>query len=113
VIWSRITAVDMSSRVTVTQAAPGLVRVEVRDDGPGIPAADRERVFERSPASTSPRPQPRRSAYVDTSPAWLWTVGFVRGVAMVNAIGPTVAAVVAVLRVDRMGAGSAVSNSVR
>jgi len=33
--------------VTVTTAEPGLVRVEVRDDGPGIPAADRERIFER------------------------------------------------------------------
>ncbi|MFI5841436.1 ATP-binding protein [Catenuloplanes sp. NPDC051500] len=33
--------------VTVTQAEPGLVRIDVRDDGPGIPAADRERVFER------------------------------------------------------------------
>ncbi|MET0496089.1 MAG: HAMP domain-containing sensor histidine kinase [Actinoplanes sp.] len=33
--------------VTVTRPEPGLVRVEVRDDGPGIPQADRERIFER------------------------------------------------------------------
>jgi signal transduction histidine kinase len=35
-------------RVTVTTARePGLVVVEVEDDGPGVPEADRERIFER------------------------------------------------------------------
>jgi signal transduction histidine kinase len=33
--------------VTVAESGPGIVRVEVRDDGPGIPEADREQVFER------------------------------------------------------------------
>ncbi|MEU4236769.1 HAMP domain-containing sensor histidine kinase [Actinoplanes sp. NPDC026619] len=33
--------------VTVAKPEPGIVRVEVRDDGPGIQAAERERIFER------------------------------------------------------------------
>lgn len=50
---------------------------------------------------------------LDTPLAWFCTVGFVSGVAMGLAIAPTVAAVIAVLPVDRMGAGSAVNNTVR
>jgi EmrB/QacA subfamily drug resistance transporter len=50
---------------------------------------------------------------VDTPLAWFCTVGLVSGVAMGLAIAPTVAAVIAVLPVDRMGAGSAVNNTVR
>jgi MFS family permease len=50
---------------------------------------------------------------VDTPVAWFCTVGFVSGVAMGLTIAPTVAAVIAVLPVDRMGAGSAVNNTVR
>ncbi|RCG31400.1 HAMP domain-containing protein [Sphaerisporangium album] len=37
-----------ASTVTVTLAAtPGTARIHVLDDGPGVPAADRERVFDR------------------------------------------------------------------
>ncbi len=50
---------------------------------------------------------------IDTPLAWFCTVGFVTGVAMGLGIAPTVAAVIAVLPVDRMGAGSAVNNTVR
>ncbi|HEX5199673.1 MFS transporter [Paractinoplanes rhizophilus] len=50
---------------------------------------------------------------VDTPVAWFCAVGFVSGVAMGLTIAPTVAAVIAVLPVDRMGAGSAVNNTVR
>jgi signal transduction histidine kinase len=36
------------SRVRITaSAADGTVRVDITDDGPGIPAAERERVFDR------------------------------------------------------------------
>src|SRR3954451_23328395 len=50
---------------------------------------------------------------LDTPLAWFCTVGFVSRVGMGLAIAPTVAAVIAVLPVDRMGAGSAVNNTVR
>ncbi|MFZ3475096.1 sensor histidine kinase [Streptomyces sp. 4.24] len=33
--------------ITVATGADGLIRVEIRDDGPGIPPADRERIFQR------------------------------------------------------------------
>lgn len=33
--------------IAVTSGTDGLARVEIRDDGPGIPPADRERIFER------------------------------------------------------------------
>jgi MFS family permease len=45
--------------------------------------------------------------------AYFCAVGLVSGVAMGVTIAPTVAAVVAVLPLDRMGAGSAVNNTVR
>lgn len=50
---------------------------------------------------------------VDTSLVWFCTLGALSGIAMGAVIAPTVAAVVAVLPVDRMGAGSAVNNTVR
>jgi EmrB/QacA subfamily drug resistance transporter len=50
---------------------------------------------------------------VDTSLVWFCTVGAISGVAMGVVIAPTVAAVIEVLPVDRMGAGSAVNNTVR
>jgi EmrB/QacA subfamily drug resistance transporter len=50
---------------------------------------------------------------LDTPLLWFCTVGFVSGIAMGMVIAPTVAAVIAVLPLDRMGAGSAVNNTVR
>ncbi|WP_432979466.1 MFS transporter [Dactylosporangium sp. CA-233914] len=50
---------------------------------------------------------------VDTSLVWFCTLGGVSGIAMGLTIAPTVAAVIAVLPPDRMGAGSAVNNTVR
>ncbi|MFG2038446.1 MFS transporter [Dactylosporangium sp. NPDC048998] len=50
---------------------------------------------------------------IDTPLVFFCTVGFVSGTAMGLAIAPTVAAVIAVLPLDRMGAGSAVNNTVR
>ncbi|MET0494509.1 MAG: MFS transporter [Actinoplanes sp.] len=48
-----------------------------------------------------------------TSLVLICTVGLVSGLAMGCAIAPTVAAVIAVLPPDRMGAGSAINNTVR
>ena len=50
---------------------------------------------------------------VDTPLLWFCTVGLISGTAMGVTIAPTVAAVIAVLPADRMGAGSAVNNTVR
>ena len=50
---------------------------------------------------------------LDTSLVLFCAVGLVSGVAMGCAIAPTVAAVIAVLPPDRMGAGSAINNTVR
>ncbi len=49
----------------------------------------------------------------DTPLVYFCLVGLVSGTAMGVAIAPTVAAVIAVLPIDRMGAGSAVNNTVR
>ena len=50
---------------------------------------------------------------VDTPLFWFCAVGLISGIAMGLTIAPTVAAVIAVLPLDRMGAGSAVNNTVR
>jgi EmrB/QacA subfamily drug resistance transporter len=50
---------------------------------------------------------------VDTPLVYFCALGFVSGTAMGLTIAPTVAAVIAVLPLDRMGAGSAVNNTVR
>jgi EmrB/QacA subfamily drug resistance transporter len=50
---------------------------------------------------------------LDTPLFWFCGVGLVSGTAMGLTIAPTVAAVIAVLPLDRMGAGSAVNNTVR
>lgn len=50
---------------------------------------------------------------VDTPLVYFCAVGAVSGLAMGMTIAPTVAAVIAVLPLDRMGAGSAVNNTVR
>lgn len=50
---------------------------------------------------------------LDTSLLWFATLGAVTGTAIGAAIAPTVAAVLAVLPMDRMGAGSAVNNTIR
>jgi signal transduction histidine kinase len=36
---------DAAPEVTVARAAPGYARIMVRDHGPGIPEAERERIF--------------------------------------------------------------------
>jgi len=50
---------------------------------------------------------------VHTSLLWFCALGALGGIAMGATIAPTVAAVIAVLPLDRMGAGSAVNNTVR
>ncbi|GIJ44529.1 MFS transporter [Virgisporangium aliadipatigenens] len=50
---------------------------------------------------------------VDTSLFYFCAIGLVSGTAMGVAIAPTIAAIIAVLPLDRMGAGSAVNNTVR
>ncbi|GGM35104.1 MFS transporter [Dactylosporangium sucinum] len=50
---------------------------------------------------------------LDTPMLWFCLLGLVSGVGMGMVIAPTVAAVIAVLPLDRMGAGSAVNNTVR
>jgi len=50
---------------------------------------------------------------LDTTLVWFCTLGAVNGIGMGVAIAPLVAAVIAVLPLDRMGAGSAVNNAVR
>ena len=48
VVTNAIVHTPEQSRVAITgRAADGRVRIEVKDDGPGIPVAQRERIFER------------------------------------------------------------------
>jgi signal transduction histidine kinase len=56
-------------RVTVTPTGDAGVRLVVDDDGPGIPAAERERVVERFTASTTPGRVTGRGRAV---PGWGW-----------------------------------------
>jgi EmrB/QacA subfamily drug resistance transporter len=50
---------------------------------------------------------------VDTSLVWFCVVGGVAGVAIGTAVAPTSAAIMAALPMERIGAGSAVSNAIR
>ncbi len=50
---------------------------------------------------------------VDTSLVWFCVVGTVAGIAIGAAVAPTSAAIIAALPLDRIGAGSAVSNAIR
>lgn len=54
-----------------------------------------------------------RAFDVHTPLVWFCCLGLVSGTAMGMTIAPTVAAVIAVLPLDRMGAGSAVNNTIR